>query len=83
MKNSNFSVIVVGKGWSKDKSLPEATDQHTDPPNKTTVVKVSGTNPGYGATCVMLLFCGLTILKESGKMPDKYVLLLVQFVHTM
>lgn len=77
MENSHFSVTLVGNGWSKDKSLPEVTDQYTDPPNKTTIVKVSGVNPGYGATCVMLVFCGLTILKESNKMPDKYVLLLV------
>lgn len=34
------------------------------------MVRVSGMNPGYGATCVAVLSAALTILRESDKMPS-------------
>lgn len=37
------------------------------------ITKVSGTDPAYGATCVMLLLSAITILKESDKIPVTYV----------
>jgi len=63
-----FSVTLVGEGWKE--KLAEPTDQHSEPPNKKIIVKVSGRNPGYGVTCIALIQSGLTILKESDKMPD-------------
>nr|CAD7616923.1 unnamed protein product [Timema genevievae] len=39
MKNTHFSITLFGEGW-KDK-LAEPTDQHTQPPNKTVIVKVT------------------------------------------
>ncbi|XP_016839585.1 saccharopine dehydrogenase-like oxidoreductase isoform X1 [Nasonia vitripennis] len=68
MENSHFSVTLFAKGWT-DK-LSEPTDQHKDAPNKEMITKVTGTNPGYGATCTSVLLSALTILKESDKMPD-------------
>lgn len=38
--------------------------------NKKIVIKVTGDNPGYGATCVALLLSATTILNENKKMPE-------------
>lgn len=62
-------MTFYGEGWPKEHSLVEPTDQHTGPPTKKMITKVTGTNPGYGATCVALLLCATTILKENLKMP--------------
>ncbi|XP_063242400.1 saccharopine dehydrogenase-like oxidoreductase [Bacillus rossius redtenbacheri] len=69
MENTEFSLMVRGEGWQE--KLAEPTDQHSEPPNKTMTVKVKGTNPGYGATCTMLVMSALTILKEADKMPGR------------
>jgi short subunit dehydrogenase-like uncharacterized protein len=69
MENTKFELVFNGQGWKE--KLAEGTDQYTEPMNKKMVVKVAGTNPGYGATCVALLLSATTILKESAKMPGK------------
>lgn len=69
MENSHFSITFQASGW-KDK-LAEPTDKHTDPPNKEMITKVTGVNPGYGATCTTLLLSAITILNEADKMPDQ------------
>lgn len=74
MNNSKFSMTFHGEGWPKEDTLAESTDKHTGPPTKKQITKVTGTNPGYGATCVALLLSATTILKEHSKMPGKYVL---------
>ncbi|XP_059061507.1 saccharopine dehydrogenase-like oxidoreductase [Achroia grisella] len=63
INNTHFEFQLVGKGWQKDDDI-EATA-----PNKTIIGKVSGVNPGYGATVVALLHSALTILREKEKMP--------------
>lgn len=63
MENSVFSMYFQGRGWS------EANKQYKEPPNKKLNVKVSGTNPGYGATCVAVLLSAVTILKEQDRLP--------------
>ncbi|XP_014219458.1 saccharopine dehydrogenase-like oxidoreductase isoform X2 [Copidosoma floridanum] len=68
IENTHFSITFIGKGWM-DK-LAEPTDQHKEEPNKEVITKVSGVNPGYGATCTTLLMSAIIILKESNKMPD-------------
>ncbi|XP_011194846.2 saccharopine dehydrogenase-like oxidoreductase [Zeugodacus cucurbitae] len=69
MERVQFSFTMRAKGWANSERLTEPTDQYTDPPTKTLTVKVSGSNPGYGATCVALLSTAVIILKESDKMP--------------
>ncbi|EDW84892.1 uncharacterized protein Dwil_GK14366 [Drosophila willistoni] len=69
MENSFFKMTIKANGWPKSDRLAESTDQYTEPPNKTLSVRVTGPNPGYGATCVALLSTALTILRESDKMP--------------
>lgn len=65
----DFTITLYGQGWSE--KLAEPTDQHKEQPNKSKIVKVSGNNPGYGATCVFLLQSALTIIQEADKMPNK------------
>lgn len=67
MENTTFTMSMEGRGWEEKLSSP--TDQYTEPPNKKLAIRVSGTNPGYGATCVALLLAATTILKEGDKMP--------------
>ncbi|XP_014359566.2 saccharopine dehydrogenase-like oxidoreductase [Papilio machaon] len=62
MDNTHFQILLYGEGWEKD------TDE-TKPTNKKMVAKVSGTNPGYGATVVALLQSALTVLQHTDKMP--------------
>lgn len=68
-ENTHFSFTFFAEGWNK--KLAEPTDAHNEKPNKRMVAKVTGKNPGYGATCISLILCGLTILTESDKMPNK------------
>lgn len=73
MKNTHFSLTFKASGWTE--KLAEPTDEHTEPPNKEMITKVTGVNPGYGATCITLLLAALTILRESDKMPEKLVMI--------
>lgn len=66
---TRFKITIKGNGWPKTDKLAEPTDQFTDPPSKNLIAKVTGPNPGYGATCVALLVAATTILKDSDKMP--------------
>lgn len=70
MKNTEFTIYFKGEGWNRNEEQLEPSDQYKVPPNKKLNVKVAGTNPGYGATCVALLLSATTILKQSDKMPS-------------
>ena len=63
------------EGWTE--KLAEPTDKHKELPNKVMITKVSGIDPAYKATCTMLLLSGVTILKESDKIPVTYVIYLL------
>ncbi|CAG4987712.1 unnamed protein product [Parnassius apollo] len=63
MDNTHFKMELRGLGWER------GADVENTPPNKKMVAKVTGTNPGYGATVVALLYSALTILDEKDKMP--------------
>lgn len=71
MNKTAFKFTFIGEGWSKDQQLAESTDQHSEPPNKTIMTRVTGTNPGYGATCVSLLVSAKTVILETDKIPGK------------
>lgn len=66
-ENTHFSIKFVAKGWSTKSARP--TDKHKEAPNKKMVTEVSGVDPGYGATCIMLMLSAVMILKESDKLP--------------
>ncbi|KAJ8734076.1 hypothetical protein PYW07_014627 [Mythimna separata] len=63
MNNTHFTFELVGKGWETGADV-----QNTEP-DKIVVAKVTGTNPGYGATVVALLMSAVTILKERENLP--------------
>lgn len=67
MEGTTFSLVMQGRGWAERLSSP--TDQYAEAPNKKLAIRVSGTNPGYGATCVAVLVAAKTILQEQEKMP--------------
>ncbi|KAF3428123.1 hypothetical protein E2986_06243 [Frieseomelitta varia] len=67
LDNVHFSMTFKAEGWTE--KLAEPTDKHKDLPNKVMITKVSGIDPAYKATCTMLLLSGVTILKESDKIP--------------
>lgn len=46
MRASRFAITFHGRGWPKEETLAEGTDQHTTPPSKTLITRVSGANPG-------------------------------------
>ena len=79
MENTHFSITLFAKGWTE--KLAEPTDEHKESPNKEMITKVTGVNPGYGATCTTLLMSALMVLKESDKMPDKYVNLFIYLLY--
>ncbi|XP_059045711.1 saccharopine dehydrogenase-like oxidoreductase, partial [Achroia grisella] len=68
INNCHFRVELVGKGWEK------GVDTKRTPMNKTMVARISGVNPGYGATVLGVLHSALTILWEQHKMPKGGVL---------
>lgn len=70
MKNTKFSITFYGDGWPKEEALTEPTDKHTAPPSKRLVTRVTASNPGYGATCIALLWSAKTILAEKEKLPS-------------
>lgn len=74
MENAEFAIYFSAEGWDKEEKLLEPNDQYKSPPSKRILTKVSGTNPGYGATCVALVLSATTILKENDKMPGRYEL---------
>lgn len=59
----------MGNGWNEKSS--DSKVRPNDDPTKTHITKVTGINPGYGATCVALLLSATTILNESSLMPGK------------
>lgn len=69
-KNTHFTMHFEGRGWEEKLASPE--EKYPYPPNKVIRTKVTGTNPGYGATCVALLLSARTILQEADKMPGRW-----------
>ncbi|XP_045496802.1 saccharopine dehydrogenase-like oxidoreductase [Colias croceus] len=62
--NTKFSFHLLGEGWGPGASTDGA-------PDKKVAVRVSGMNPGYGATVVALLLSAITILTERDRMPPQ------------
>ncbi|XP_032516249.2 saccharopine dehydrogenase-like oxidoreductase isoform X2 [Danaus plexippus] len=60
IRNTRFRFELYGEGWSGDSGSP---------PDKKMTVRVSGVNPGYGATVHALLHSAITILRHRDRMP--------------
>ncbi|XP_076046939.1 saccharopine dehydrogenase-like oxidoreductase isoform X2 [Oratosquilla oratoria] len=63
LAKSKFTSVLMGRGWSK--KLDHGSEQHESPPDQSIIVKVSGPDPGYGATSIMLVASAMTILREK------------------
>ncbi|CAL4078332.1 unnamed protein product [Meganyctiphanes norvegica] len=63
LKTVKFTSTLIGHGWSD--TLVEPSDEHSKEPDASIVVKVSGPDPGYGATSLMMVACAMTILREK------------------
>ncbi|XP_017775845.1 PREDICTED: saccharopine dehydrogenase-like oxidoreductase [Nicrophorus vespilloides] len=68
VEHTLFSITILGQGW--DETLAEADDQFTTRPDKKIKARISGRNPGYYATNVMLILSGIMILNEPTKLPS-------------
>ncbi|XP_053605326.1 saccharopine dehydrogenase-like oxidoreductase [Plodia interpunctella] len=66
VNNTQYRFELVGRGWGAGAGA--------SPPALELVARVSGVNPGYGATVVALLYSALTVLREQDKMPQHGVL---------
>lgn len=69
LKKTTFTTTMVGRGWSS--SLAEPSDQHTTPPDSVKMLKVQGSDPGYGGTSVMLVASAMTLLREKPRCVSK------------
>ncbi|XP_066961736.1 saccharopine dehydrogenase-like oxidoreductase isoform X2 [Macrobrachium rosenbergii] len=63
LKNLRFTSTIIGQGWSE--TLLSGSDQHSEAPDSSITVKISGPDPGYGATSLMMVACAMTILREK------------------
>jgi hypothetical protein len=71
MDSTSFVLTLVGKGWSE--KLTEPMDAHTNHPEKELVVRVSGPEAGYVATPICMVQAALVLLRDTDKLPAKYV----------
>ncbi|XP_018362845.1 PREDICTED: saccharopine dehydrogenase-like oxidoreductase isoform X2 [Trachymyrmex cornetzi] len=67
-KSTHFSITFKASGWTE--KLSEPTDEHTDPPNKKVITRVSGDSPAYEMTSITAILSATTILNETDKIPD-------------
>ncbi|XP_063912283.1 saccharopine dehydrogenase-like oxidoreductase [Zophobas morio] len=68
-ENIRFSMTLYGEGWKE--KLPDADHQYSTTPNQVITVKVSGRNPGYGGTAIILVLAAITLVSDIDKMPSK------------
>ncbi|KAK3859036.1 hypothetical protein Pcinc_034811 [Petrolisthes cinctipes] len=69
LKDVKFTATLLGQGWSQ--SLLEGSDQYTQPPDSSIIVKVTGPDPGYGATSLMMVASAVTILRQNHLCPGR------------
>lgn len=63
LKKLRFTATLIGHGWSQP--LASGSDQHSEAPDSSLAVEVSGPDPGYEATSLMLVATAMTILREK------------------
>lgn len=69
LKKMTFTVTQVGHGWSE--ALLEGTDEYSNPPDSSIIIKVKGPDPGYAATSLMMVSSAMTILREKDACTGK------------
>ncbi|CAG7723461.1 unnamed protein product, partial [Allacma fusca] len=69
LNSVRFKFTIVGRGW--DNRFMGTLNQHSEPPNFTRRIEVSGYNPFYAGSAIMLIQSALTVLNEKDKMPGR------------
>jgi short subunit dehydrogenase-like uncharacterized protein len=64
LEKTSFSILLIGKGYSSD----DVSRQQA--PDREIRVKVTGPDPGYVATPIMLVHAALTLLEERRKIEE-------------
>lgn len=67
LESRTFSHTIIGYGW--DEKLDDVDRHHEGPPTKKIVARVSGPDPGYIGTAIMLVHAGMTLLFDQAKLP--------------
>jgi len=65
MEETSFSLTMYGEGYSDG----QTTTGRTDKPDKKIVVRVSGPEPGYVATPILMVQAAVVLLKEKENLP--------------
>ncbi|KAG5862429.1 Saccharopine dehydrogenase-like oxidoreductase, partial [Gonioctena quinquepunctata] len=70
IENSRFQITLYGQGWHE--RLEDELQNYTVPCNRNIVGRIKGKNPGYGSTCICLVYSAIVLLTENDKMPGDY-----------
>lgn len=71
METTTFRYVLVGRGWSSTPGGgPGASSDRPGPPDRELRVELIGPDPGYRATAIAMVECGLCLLNEPpGRIP--------------
>lgn len=72
LEKCSFSHTIIGYGW--DEKLSDVDRQHDSPPKKKIMTRVTGPDPGYIGTAMLLVHSGMTLLFDREKLPEPGVL---------
>ncbi|RXG70195.1 hypothetical protein Avbf_00562 [Armadillidium vulgare] len=59
----SFTTTLIGEGWKE--KLSESSDSYTTPPDSKVKVSITGPDPAYSATSLMLVASAMTLLREK------------------
>jgi len=68
IKECSAFMTFIGYGYTEKLAEPE--DQHPSPPNKKMIVRLDMPEIGYDATSQCMVQAGMTILRETDKLPE-------------
>lgn len=67
-ENSRFQITFYGEGWVRKE--PKEAVSYSEPCNKKIVARMSGRNPAYESTGLILIASAITLLSEIDKLPE-------------
>lgn len=72
LEKKTFTSTIIGYGWNEKLNDPDM--QHNSEPKKKIVTQVTGPDPGYIGTAILLVHCGMTILFDKEKLSPPGVI---------
>ncbi|CAH1790808.1 unnamed protein product [Owenia fusiformis] len=64
---SSFSMTFIGEGYSK--KVEDASEQHSEAPDRRIIARVSGPEAGYVTTPICMIQAALVLLQEKDNLP--------------